>query len=129
MLNDWQVPRLNPQQEFRSVVKALLNLLDSRSLSQIHCQPGIRFARLLVEPVIVQKGQTLFDGFAGKILSLYPRGMSVRYVRAQLQDLYGVEVSAGLISKVTYERHIYKERHLIECLFSKIKQYSCSQLG
>lgn len=50
------------------------------------------------EPVIVQKGQTRFDGFDGKILSLYSRGMSVRDIQAQLQDLYGVEVSAGLIS-------------------------------
>lgn len=50
------------------------------------------------EPVIVQKGQTRFDGFDGKILSLYARGMSVRDIQAQLQDLYGVEVSAGLIS-------------------------------
>lgn len=53
------------------------------------------------EPVIVPKGQTRFDGFDGKILSLYSRGMSVRDIQAQLQDLYGVEVSAGLISKVT----------------------------
>lgn len=30
------------------------------------------------EPVIVKKGQTRFDGFDGKILSLYSRGMSVR---------------------------------------------------
>lgn len=50
------------------------------------------------EPVIVQKGQTRLDGFDGKILSLYSRGMSVRDIQAQLQDLYGVEVSAGLIS-------------------------------
>lgn len=53
------------------------------------------------EPIIVQKGQTRFDGFDGKILSLYARGMSVRDIQAQLQELYGVEVSAGLISKVT----------------------------
>jgi putative transposase len=37
----------------------------------------------------------------GKILSLYARGMSVRDIQDQLQDLYGVEVSSGLISKVT----------------------------
>ncbi|WP_197485101.1 transposase, partial [Phormidesmis priestleyi] len=35
------------------------------------------------EPVIIQKGQTRFDGFDGKILSLYSRGMSVRDVQAQ----------------------------------------------
>ncbi|MBM0745763.1 IS256 family transposase (plasmid) [Phormidium sp. CLA17] len=53
------------------------------------------------EPIIVQKRQTRFDGFDDKILSLYARGMSTRDITAQLQDLYGVEVSAGLISNVT----------------------------
>lgn len=53
------------------------------------------------EPILVKKGQTRFDGFDDKILSLYSRGMTVRDIQAQLQDLYGVEVSAGLISRVT----------------------------
>lgn len=53
------------------------------------------------DPQIVKKGQTRFDGFDDKILSLYARGMSTRDIQAQLQDLYGVEVSAGLISNVT----------------------------
>lgn len=68
------------------------------------------------EPVIVAKGQTRFDGFDGKILSLYARGMSVRDIQAQLQDLYGVEVSAGLISRVTdaveEERKLWQNRSL-----------------
>ncbi|MBD1847675.1 IS256 family transposase [Cyanobacteria bacterium FACHB-63] len=68
------------------------------------------------EPIIVPKGQTRFDGFDGKILSLYARGMSVRDIQAQLQDLYGVEVSAGLISKVTdaveEERKLWQNRGL-----------------
>jgi transposase-like protein len=68
------------------------------------------------EPVIVPKGQTRFDGFDGKILSLYSRGMSVRDIQAQLQDLYGVEVSASLISKVTdaveEERKLWQNRGL-----------------
>jgi putative transposase len=53
------------------------------------------------EPLILKKHQTRFDGFDEKILSLYARGMSTRDIQAQLQDLYGVEVSAGLISNVT----------------------------
>lgn len=53
------------------------------------------------EPVIIQKGQTRFDGFNGKILSLYGRGMTTRDIQDQLKDMYGVEVSATLISEVT----------------------------
>jgi putative transposase len=68
------------------------------------------------EPIIVKKGQTRFDGFDDKILSLYARGMSTRDIQAQLQDLYGVEVSPGLISNVTdaveAERKIWQNRGL-----------------
>lgn len=68
------------------------------------------------EPVIVKKRQTRFDGFDDKILSLYARGMSTRDIQAQLQDLYGVEVSAGLISNVTdaveEERKLWQNRPL-----------------
>jgi putative transposase len=68
------------------------------------------------EPVIVKKHQTRFDGFDDKILSLYARGMSTRDIQAQLQDLYGVEVSAGLISNVTdaveEERKLWQNRPL-----------------
>ncbi|MBD1870687.1 IS256 family transposase, partial [Cyanobacteria bacterium FACHB-471] len=68
------------------------------------------------EPIIVKKGQSRFDGFDDKILSLYARGMSVRDIQAQLQDLYGVEVSAGLISNVTdaveQERKLWQNRAL-----------------
>jgi putative transposase len=53
------------------------------------------------EPQILKKHQTRFDGFDDKILSLYARGMSTRDIQAQLQEMYGVEVSAGLISNVT----------------------------
>jgi transposase-like protein len=48
------------------------------------------------EPIIVQKGQTRFNGFDDKILSLYARGMTTRDIQEQLQDLYGVEVSHAI---------------------------------
>jgi putative transposase len=53
------------------------------------------------EPVIVAKGQTRFDGFDEKIISLYGRGMTVREIQGHLAELYGAEVSPDLISKVT----------------------------
>jgi len=55
------------------------------------------------EPKIIPKNHTRFDGFDEKIISLYGRGMTTRDIQAQLKDLYGVEVSAGLISTVTAE--------------------------
>ncbi|GAC1662072.1 MAG: IS256-like element ISSod18 family transposase [Flavisolibacter sp.] len=53
------------------------------------------------EPQLIQKGQTRFDGFDEKILSMYARGLSTRDIQGQLQELYGVEVSPTLISNVT----------------------------
>ncbi len=68
------------------------------------------------EPQIVKKGQIRFDGLDDKILSLYARGMTVRDIQSQLQDLYGVEVSAGLISNITdaveEERKLWQNRTL-----------------
>ena len=53
------------------------------------------------EPQIVPKGQTRLDGFDDRIISLYARGLSVREIQAHLRELYGVEVSPDLISRVT----------------------------
>ena len=53
------------------------------------------------EPKIVAKGQTRLDGFNERIVALYARGMTVRDVQAHLAEIYGVEVSHDLISRVT----------------------------
>jgi putative transposase len=70
------------------------------------------------EPLIVKKGQTRFNGFDDKILSLYARGMTTRDIQEQLRDLYGIEVSPTLISNVTEavesERKEWQNRSLDE---------------
>ena len=53
------------------------------------------------EPKIVPKGTTRLKGFNDRIVSLYARGMTVRDVRAHLEEIYDVDVSPDLISKVT----------------------------
>ena len=53
------------------------------------------------EPQIVPKGTTRLKGFNDRIISLYARGMTVRDVQAHLEEIYDVEVSPDLISKVT----------------------------
>lgn len=53
------------------------------------------------EPQLVKKGQTRFDGFDDKIISMYARGMTCREIKAHLEEIYGVEVSPDLISTVT----------------------------
>ena len=53
------------------------------------------------EPQLVGKHQRHFDGFDDKIISMYARGMTVRDIRAHLEELYGVDVSPDLISRAT----------------------------
>src|SRR3984957_6422523 len=53
------------------------------------------------EPQIVRKGQTRLEGFNERVIALYARGMTVRDIRAHLREMYDVEVSPDLISRVT----------------------------
>ena len=53
------------------------------------------------EPQIVAKGESRLDGFDDKIISLYARGMTVREIQGHLRELYAVDVSPDLISRVT----------------------------
>ena len=53
------------------------------------------------DPQLIAKYQRRFPGFDEKIVSMYARGMSVREIQGHLRDLYGVDVSADLVSAVT----------------------------
>src|SRR5215468_7097676 len=53
------------------------------------------------DPKIVRKGQTRLEGFNDRIIALYARGMTTRDIRAHLREMYQVEVSPDLISRVT----------------------------
>jgi len=53
------------------------------------------------EPQLIPKGQTRFDGFDERVLSLYARGLSTREIGAHLEEIYGTSVSPDLISTVT----------------------------
>jgi len=53
------------------------------------------------EPQVLPKHQTRFTGFDDKIVSMYARGMTTREIEGHLKEIYGVEVSPGLISQVT----------------------------
>ena len=54
------------------------------------------------EPLLVRKREReLTTGLDQVIMGLYARGQSVEDVRFQLQQIYGIEISAGAISAVT----------------------------
>ena len=58
-------------------------------------------------PKIVPKYSRDISGIEEKVISLYARGMSTRDIHDQIKDLYGVEVSAEMVSKIT--EHIVPE--------------------
>ena len=53
------------------------------------------------EPQLIDKHQRRVPGFDEKILALYAKGMTTRDIQEIVQELYGVEVSATLISEIT----------------------------
>lgn len=53
------------------------------------------------EPKIVPKYQRDISGIEEQVISLYARGMSTRDIHDQLKDIYGIEVSAEMVSKIT----------------------------
>jgi putative transposase len=53
------------------------------------------------EPIIIPKRQTRLTDFDDQILALYARGMTTRDIVATFKEMYGADVSATLVSKVT----------------------------
>lgn len=53
------------------------------------------------EPKIVPKYQRNVSGIEEKVISLYARGMSTRDIEEQINDLYGINLSAEMVSKIT----------------------------
>ena len=53
------------------------------------------------EPSVVPKNKRNISGIEEKAISLYARGMSTRHIHDQIQDVYGIEISAEMVSKIT----------------------------
>lgn len=53
------------------------------------------------EPQIIEKRQTRTDDIETRVLAMYSKGMSTRDIEDHLRDIYGVEASASLISRIT----------------------------
>ena len=53
------------------------------------------------EPKIVPKKTRDISGIEDKIISLYAKGLTTRDINEQIQELYGIEVSATMVSNIT----------------------------
>ena len=53
------------------------------------------------EPKLIPKYQRDVSGIEEKVISLYAKGMSTGDIHDQIQELYGMEMSAEMVSKIT----------------------------
>ena len=50
---------------------------------------------------MIEKRQTRTDEIEQKIMSMYAKGMSQRDIEDTLREIYGSDISQGMISKIT----------------------------
>ena len=67
------------------------------------------------EPQIIEKYSRNADGMEEKILALYSCGISQRDISEQIKNLYNVEISDGLVSKIV-EKITPEMAYLFSCL-------------
>ena len=60
-----------------------------------------RDRRAEFEPKIVKKYETVCNDLDKKVIGLYARGMSVDDIKSEIDELYGVDISPSMISKIT----------------------------
>lgn len=53
------------------------------------------------EPQVVPKYKKDISEIEGKVIGMYSRGMSVRQISDQVRDIYGFEVSEGMVTAIT----------------------------
>ena len=53
------------------------------------------------QPQLIEKRQTRTDGIEQKIQAMYAKGMSQRDIEDTVRDIYGAEISQGMISRIT----------------------------
>lgn len=53
------------------------------------------------EPKIVQKREKDISGIEQKIIAMYAKGLSTRQISEQIEDIYGFDISEGMVSDIT----------------------------
>lgn len=91
----------------KDTTKKSRNRRNGRSEKTVRCETGDltiatpRDRNGTFEPQLIGKYQRRVPGFDEKILALYAKGLTTRDIQEIVRELYGVEVSATLISEIT----------------------------
>ncbi len=100
-------PALNAEMDHHLAGEEARNSRNGYSLKMVTTETGRldldvpRDRQSTFDPVLIAKYQRRFPGFDDKIIAMYVRGMRTREIAGHLRDLYGIDVSADLISAVT----------------------------
>ena len=85
------------------------------------------------EPIILEKRQTLLEGFEEKCIALYAKGVSVRDIENLLKSMYKIEINKDLIctliASVSKEVEAWRNRRLkplytfvyADCMYVSVK--------
>lgn len=57
------------------------------------------------EPKVIGKYETRANELEDRVLSMYAKGMSTRDIEDHIRDIYGVDMSASLVSRITDKIH------------------------
>ena len=77
---------------------------SSKSIKSSYGEVGIDIPRDRngdFNPQAIKKYQTDCNELDKKIIGLYARGMSTRDIQSELEELYGIDISPSMISKIT----------------------------
>jgi transposase-like protein len=53
------------------------------------------------DPKVVRKRQKDISGIENKIIAMYAKGLTTRQISEQIEDIYGFEISEGMVSDIT----------------------------
>ena len=53
------------------------------------------------DPKAIWKYKTYYNELDKKVIGLYARGLSTRDIQSELEELYGIDISPSMISKIT----------------------------
>ncbi len=85
------------------------------------------------QPKLIRKRQTVLDDVEDKIVAMYAKGMTTRDIQELLGDMYGMDISPSLISRLTdrvlprfeeWQSRPLQERYVIvwfDCIFYKVR--------
>ncbi len=80
------------------------NGYSSKNVSSSFGEVGLdipRDRKSQFEPKVIKKYETVCNELDKKIIGLYACGMSVRDIQSEMEELYGIDVSPSMISKIT----------------------------